>query len=267
MKSVAKSPKVRLDLEMVQRGLAESRSRAQAIIMAGDVLVNGIPVVHASNAVRAADLIDLRAKPRFVSRGGEKLAEAIREFRIDPAGAVCVDLGASTGGFTDCLLQAGASKVYAVDVGHGQLDDRLRRDDRVVAMERLNARYLQDLPEPASIAVADVSFISLRLILPVAQRLLSERGVCIPLIKPQFEAGKGLVGKGGVVRDPAIHRSVLRDVLTFAAAREWTVRGLIASPILGPAGNREFLAYLDKGEVRGDLMSIDALIDRAVPPA
>jgi 23S rRNA (cytidine1920-2'-O)/16S rRNA (cytidine1409-2'-O)-methyltransferase len=263
MRSPVKEVKTRIDVAMVARGMAESRNQAQAIIMAGDVLVNGEPARHASNTIRAADLIELKAKPRFVSRGGEKLAEAIDAFGLDANGAVCVDLGASTGGFTDCLLQTGAAKVYAIDVGHGQLDDRLRRDDRVVVMERLNARYLEALPEPVGVAVIDVSFISLKLILPVAQTLLVENGVCVPLIKPQFEAGKGQVGKGGVVREPEIHRSVLRDVLTFAATHGFEVRGLIASPILGPAGNREFLAHLVKSVEPG--LNIGELIAKVVP--
>ncbi len=265
MTNLTKQVKTRLDVAMVSRGLAESRNQAQAIIMAGDVLVNGAVAPHASNSVRAADLIDLKAKPRFVSRGGEKLAQALEAFQIDPSNAVCVDLGASTGGFTDCLLQAGASKVYAIDVGHGQLDDRLRRDRRVIVMERINARYLEELPEAVSIAVIDVSFISLKLILPVALVLLSDSGVCVPLIKPQFEAGKGQVGKGGVVREPEIHRTVLREILTFAAEHGFSVRDLIASPILGPAGNREFLAHLVKSDDLG--LNIEELIEKVVPTA
>ncbi len=265
MTNLAKVVKTRLDVAMVSRGLAESRNQAQAIIMAGDVLVNGAAAPHASNSVRASDLIDLKARPRFVSRGGEKLAGALDAFQVDPTGAACVDLGASTGGFTDCLLQGGASKVYAIDVGHGQLDDRLRRDRRVVAMERVNARYLDGLPELVHIAVIDVSFISLKLILPVALALLAENGLCIPLIKPQFEAGKGQVGKGGVVREPAIHRSVLREILGFAAEHGFSIRGLIASPILGPAGNREFLGHLVKSAEPG--LSVDDLIENVVPKA
>ncbi len=265
MTNLAKAVKTRLDMAMVARGMAESRTQAQAMIMAGDVLVNGAAALHASNSVRVVDLIDLKAKPRFVSRGGEKLAAAIAAFHIDPKDATCVDLGASTGGFTDCLLQAGAAKVYAVDVGHGQIDDRIRRNRRVVSMERVNARYLEALPEPVSVAVIDVSFISLKLILPVALILLTDGGVCIPLIKPQFEAGKGQVGKGGVVREVEIHRSVLNEILGFAAGHGFSVLGLTASPILGPAGNREFLAHLIKSNEAG--RAIDALIDAVAPPA
>lgn len=263
MTSSPKQAKTRLDLALVDRGMAQSRSQAQAMIMAGDVLVNGASALHASNAIRASDAVDLKAKPRFVSRGGEKLAAALDAFQIDPASLVCVDLGASTGGFTDCLLQAGAAKVYAIDVGHGQLDDRLRRDPRVVSMERVNARHLQQLPELARIAVIDVSFISLKLILPPAFALLEENGVCVPLIKPQFEAGKGQVGKGGVVRDPEIHQAVIREILGFATCHGFTVEGLIASPILGPAGNREFLAYLVKRFEPP--VDIEELIEATVP--
>lgn len=262
MMSVGKTTKTRLDVALVERGLAQSRAQAQAIIMAGDVLVNGAASLHASTAVRPNDQIELKAKPRFVSRGGEKLAEALEAFRIDASGSVCADLGASTGGFTDCLLQAGTAKVYAIDVGHGQLDDRLRRDERVISMERVNARHLEELPEPVSIAVIDVSFISLKLILPVARRLLREGGVCVPLIKPQFEAGKGQVGKGGVVRDPEIHRAVLQDILEFAAEHGFSVEGLIASPILGPAGNREFLAHLVKWP--SGSVSLEPLIEKVL---
>lgn len=257
------NPKTRLDLALVERGLANSRTQAQAFIMAGDVLINQSPGKNASSPVRAGDVLELKAKPRFVSRGGEKLAEALDAFDVDPTGMTCVDLGASTGGFTDCLLKSGAVKVYAIDVGHGQLDDRLRRDSRVVSRERVNARYLDALPEPCGLAVIDVSFISLKLILPVAFALLDERGICIPLIKPQFEAGRKQVGKGGVVRDPEVHRSVLRETLGFAGEHGFAVRGLIASPILGPAGNREFLAHLVKNDESG--ADLEALIEEVVP--
>jgi 23S rRNA (cytidine1920-2'-O)/16S rRNA (cytidine1409-2'-O)-methyltransferase len=265
MTDAGKTAKRRLDVALVERGLAQSRSQAQAIIMAGDVLVNGAAAPHASNTIRASDQVELKAKPRFVSRGGEKMSAALDAFGIDASGSVCVDLGASTGGFTDCLLQAGAAKVYAIDVGHGQLDDRLRRDERVISMERVNARHLEELPELVSIAVIDVSFISLKLILPVAHRLLQDEGLCIPLIKPQFEAGKGQVGKGGVVRDPEVHRSVLREILGFAAEHRFAVEGLIASPILGPAGNREFLAQLVKHP--SSSTDIESMIEKVLGPA
>jgi 23S rRNA (cytidine1920-2'-O)/16S rRNA (cytidine1409-2'-O)-methyltransferase len=236
----------RLDEEVVARGLLESRSRARAFILAGDVLVNGEAIRRAGVPVAPADDVTLATPPRFVGRGGEKLAHALQAFGVDATGLVAADLGASTGGFTDCLLQAGATRVFAVDVGYGQLDDRLRRDERVVVMERTNARLLEALPELVDLVVIDVSFISLRLILPVAARLLRPGGRCLPLIKPQFEAGAREVGKGGVVRDPATHRRVLVEVLAAAEALGFRVTGLVRSPLLGPAGNVEFLAGLIK---------------------
>src|SRR5680860_465355 len=190
--------RTRLDQHLVDCGLAETRSRAKAVILAGDVLVNGQRETRAGHGVAALDDVALRQKPRFVSRGGEKLDHAIEAFGIDMAKLVAADLGASTGGFTDCLLQRGAARVYAVDVGHGQLDLRVRDDVRVVVLEKTNARYLESLPELVDIVVIDVLFISLSLILPVAARLLKPGGACVPLVKPQFEAGRGEVGKGGV---------------------------------------------------------------------
>jgi 23S rRNA (cytidine1920-2'-O)/16S rRNA (cytidine1409-2'-O)-methyltransferase len=254
----------RLDLSVVERGLAETRSRAQALILAGDVLVNGQRQLRAADIVATTDEITLRAKPRFVSRGGEKLAHALDQFGVSVAGLVAVDLGASTGGFTDCLLQGGARRVYAVDVGYGQLDDRVRSDPRVVVTERTNARYLDSLPEPVDIGVADLSFISLALIFPVVSRLLKPDGRCIPLIKPQFEAGRGDVGKGGVVRDPAIHRRVLLATLHGAAEHGLAPQGLTASPLRGPAGNVEFLALLVRG---GEAADNDDLVERALAEA
>ncbi|HEX5502024.1 MAG TPA: TlyA family RNA methyltransferase, partial [Thermomicrobiales bacterium] len=181
---------------------------------------------------------------RFVSRGGEKLARALAVFGVDPAGLVCADLGASTGGFTDCLLQHGAARVYAVDVGYGQFHWRLRQDPRVVAVERTNARHLEALPEPVALVTADLSFISLALILPVIHRLLAPGGAAITLVKPQFEAGREAVGKGGVVRDPAVHRAVLERFVDDARGAGFAMLGLTPSPLRGPAGNVEFLAYL-----------------------
>ena len=233
----------RLDEAVVRLQLAPTRSKAKAMIMAGDVLVRGLPVLQAGHQVKSDDDISLKAKPRFVSRGGEKLDHALDEFGVGVEGSTCADLGASTGGFTDCLLQRGASRVYAVDVGYGQIDQRLRDDDRVVVMERLNARYLEELPELVDLVVIDVSFISLALILPVAKKLLTGTGACVPLVKPQFEAGKGEVGKGGVVRDPAIHRSVLEKTAGFAIDNGFRVLGVTRSPIQGPAGNIEFLMH------------------------
>jgi 23S rRNA (cytidine1920-2'-O)/16S rRNA (cytidine1409-2'-O)-methyltransferase len=255
---------LRLDLALVERGLAETRSRARALILAGDVLVNGQKEVRAGHNVYPDDEVALKARPRFVSRGGEKLAHALEVFPVPVDGAVAADLGASTGGFTDCLVQLGAAKVYAVDVGYGQLDERLRHDPRVVVMERTNARYLADLPEPVDLVVIDVSFISLQLIFPVVMRVLKPDGWCVPLIKPQFEAGREEVGKGGVVRDPATHRAVLERVTADATANGLTTIGLTASPLLGPAGNVEFLAALRNGGEPGD---IDAMINDAMDEA
>jgi 23S rRNA (cytidine1920-2'-O)/16S rRNA (cytidine1409-2'-O)-methyltransferase len=243
----ATAAKQRLDIAVTERGLSDTRSRARALILAGDVLVNGTAESHAGSMVRPEDEIELRGRPRFVSRGGEKLDHAIATFDIAVEGLVCADLGASTGGFTDCLLQRGASRVYAIDVGYGQIDDGLRRDERVVVMERVNARYLESLPEPVDLVVIDVSFISLSLILPVAAQLLTGEGTCVPLIKPQFEAGRKDVGKGGVVRDPAVHERVLREFAASATANEFSMLDLVRSPLLGPSGNVEFLAHLRRG--------------------
>jgi 23S rRNA (cytidine1920-2'-O)/16S rRNA (cytidine1409-2'-O)-methyltransferase len=259
--------RVRLDEVLVERGLAETRSKARAMILAGDVTVNGIATVRAGAPVGDADVIALRVRPRFVSRGGEKLDHALRTFGVDVARRVCADLGASTGGFTDCLLQAGAARVYAVDVGYGQLDSRLRADPRVVVRERTNARFLEGLPESVSLVTIDVSFISLDLILPVAARLLESGGWCIPLIKPQFEAGKGEVGDRGVVRDSETHRKVLSKVLASAITAGFSPTGLTKSPLRGPAGNVEFLAALRfVGEEPGTegLQPVESLIDEAM---
>ena len=261
----------RLDEEVVARGLLESRSRARAFILAGDVLVNGEPVRRAGVPIASQDDVRLATSPRFVSRGGEKLAHALDAFGVDPGGLVAADLGASTGGFTDCLLQAGAARVYAVDVGYGQLDERIRRDDRVVVLERTNARLLEGLPEPVDLVVIDVSFISLRLILPVAARLLRPGARCLPHITPQFPAGARDVGKGGVVRDPVVHRRVLETVLAAAGEERFAVSGLVRSPLVGPAGNVEFLADLPltpNGEpVEHPPSRIGAMIDAALAPA
>jgi 23S rRNA (cytidine1920-2'-O)/16S rRNA (cytidine1409-2'-O)-methyltransferase len=198
--------------------------------------------------VAADAVIALKAVPPYVSRGGEKLAAALAAFPVPVKGLVCADVGASTGGFTDCLLQHGAARVYAIDVGYGQLDYRLRQDERVVVMERTNARYVTGLTEPVSLVTVDASFISLRLLLPVIRGWLTPAAAVIPLIKPQFEAGKSNVGKGGVVRDPDVHRLVLEGVLTATVDGGYAVRGLIRSPLKGPAGNVEFLAWLTVGD-------------------
>ncbi len=233
-----------MDVLLLQRGLAESRERARRMILAAQVLVDDRIIDKPGTRVPAAAEITVKEKPAYVSRGGLKLEAALDAFDIDPQGWVAADIGASTGGFTDCLLQRGALRVYAIDVGYGQLAWKLRKDPRVVVMERINARYLTSLPEPADLATVDVSFISLKLILPAARGLLRPNGQIIALIKPQFEAGRTQVGKGGVVKDPAVHRSVLYDVLGWAVEHELQVKGVIASPLLGPAGNVEFLSHL-----------------------
>jgi 23S rRNA (cytidine1920-2'-O)/16S rRNA (cytidine1409-2'-O)-methyltransferase len=242
--------RVRLDQLIVDRGLAESRSRAQALLIGGKVRVGDGDGARFDR--KPGDLVDpgtaveVTAPEPYVSRGGHKLAAALDAFGVDPAGRICLDVGASTGGFTDVLLQRGAARVYAVDVGRGQLAEALRRDSRVVSMERTNARNLshESLPERVSLASVDVSFISLRLVLgPIASTFGREGGDVIPLVKPQFEAGRGETN-AGVVRDPAVHARVLREVDDAARAAGLEKLGEIASPILGPEGNREFLLHL-----------------------
>lgn len=239
--------KERLDVLLVVRGLAESRSRAQAVIMAGEVYVNGQKADKAGMDVPLEAEIEVRGNVcPYVSRGGLKLEKALRDFGVDPTGYVCSDSGASTGGFTDCLLQQGARKVFAIDVGYGQLAWKIRSDPRVVVMERTNIRYVtpEDLGEALDLSVVDVSFISLRIVLPAIQRLLKPTGQVLCLIKPQFEAGKENVGKKGVVRDPAVHEQVLRDFVALATELGFTLRNLTFSPVKGPEGNIEFLGHL-----------------------
>ncbi|MHB1296724.1 MAG: TlyA family RNA methyltransferase [Anaerolineae bacterium] len=247
--------RTRLDLLLHEKGYTPSREKARGLILAGQVLVNGAMVDKAGAEVDSDADIQIQQGPPYVSRGGLKLEAALGVFSIDPTGRVAADVGASTGGFTDCLLQHGASRVYAIDVGRAQLVWSLRQDARVVVMERTNARYLEQLPEPVDLVTIDVSFISLRLILPKVRLWLASGGQVIALVKPQFEAGREQVGKGGVVRDPRVHRSVLEDVLGWAQKNGWRVLGLAVSPIKGPAGNIEFLAYLsaDSGETSLDL--------------
>jgi 23S rRNA (cytidine1920-2'-O)/16S rRNA (cytidine1409-2'-O)-methyltransferase len=250
-------PKTRLDILLTERGLAESRAKAQALIMAGQVRINGQTALKPGAAVAADSTLTVDAGPRFVSRGGEKLDAALEALSLDVAGRVCADVGASTGGFTDCLLQRGAAKVYAIDVGKGILHWKLRNDPRVVVMEQTNARYVESLPEQVSLVTIDAWCISLKVLLPVVKAwffplssFIDERGKkkeahSIALIKPQFEAGKKDVARGeGVIRDPQIHRQVLLDVLAFAQNEGFGLRGLIRSPLLGPKGNVEFLAWL-----------------------
>lgn len=241
--------KQRLDIMLVERGLAESREKAQRLILAGAVRIDGQVVDKAGRACAEDAVIEVTAGDKFVSRGGGKLDAAFTAFSLDVTGKVCADIGASTGGFTDCLLQHGALRVYAVDVGKGQLDWRLRNDSRVIVKEELNARYLseRDIPEPFQFAVIDVSFISLTLILPPVTKLIAAGGQIVSLIKPQFEAGREHVGKGGVVRDAAVHAAVVARVRQFGTQDlplEWL--GVCESPLRGPAGNIEFLAWWRK---------------------
>ncbi len=238
--------KQRLDILLTERGLCDSRSRAQALIMSGEVFVNGQKCDKAGTLIEEDAALELRGGSRYVSRGGLKLEKALRDFGIDPTGFVCSDSGASTGGFTDCLLQNGAAKVFAIDVGYGQLAWSIRTDPRVVCMERTNIRYVtpEQLGEPLDLSVIDVSFISLRIVLPAVRALLKPTGQVICLIKPQFEAGKEKVGKKGVVRDPRVHEEVLNGFLSLAAELGLTVRNLTYSPVKGPEGNIEFLGHL-----------------------
>ena len=255
--------KERLDVLLVSLGLAESRAKAQATIMAGEVYVNGQKADKSGMEVDITSNVEVRGSAcPYVSRGGWKLEKALRVFPIDVKDAVCIDCGASTGGFTDVLLQSGAAKVYAVDVGYGQLAWSLRTDPRVVCMERTNIRYVthEQIPEEMDVAVADLSFISLRLILGAVGALLKPEGEMVCLVKPQFEAGKDKVGKKGVVRDPAVHAEVLREFLHYAPECGFGVRGLDFSPIRGPEGNIEYLAWLKKGAESIPEPDIDALV-------
>lgn len=254
--------KKRLDVLLHERGLAESRSKAQALIMAGKVLVNGQRVEKAGTAFPDTVEVQLKGQPiPYVSRGGLKLEKAIRLFGIDLNGAVAIDAGASTGGFTDCMLQHGASRVYAVDVGYGQLAWSLRTDERVICMERTNVRTLtrQQIPEALDFGSVDLSFISLKLVLPALRGLLKEDGKLLCLIKPQFEAGREKVGKKGVVRDAAVHLEVLETVLSFIQENGFFLQDLSFSPLRGPEGNIEYLAYLSVEPVpifSGDLKAL-----------
>ena len=241
--------KKRLDVELVDRGLVQSRERAKVVIMEGLVYVNGQKSDKAGTPVKEDDRIEVRGETlRYVSRGGKKLEKAMQVFPVVLEGCTCMDIGASTGGFTDCMLQNGAVKVYAVDVGYGQLAWSLRTDERVVNLERTNIRYIteEQVPQPVDFISVDVSFISLTLVLPVAHRLLKDGAQMVCLVKPQFEAGKDKVGKKGVVRDPQIHREVIRMVIVCAAELGFWVRGLDFSPIKGPEGNIEYLLFLQK---------------------
>ncbi len=251
---------------MTERGLAESRNQAQRLVMAGQVRVDGQLVWKPATRFLAKVAITIDRGPRFVSRGGEKLEAALLAFDLaDLHGRICADVGASTGGFTDCLLQHGAEKVYAVDVGYGELHWKLRNDPRVVVMERTNARYVEGFPEPVSLVTVDASFISLRILLPAIHHWFAGRGTgeVVALIKPQFEAGRAEVSRGdGVIQDPQIHQRVLIEVLSYAQQEGFAVLGLIRSPLKGPKGNIEFLVHL--GLPGGKSADLEALATQAL---
>ena len=242
-----KSPRIRLDELLLQHGQVSTREKARALILSGRVQVPG--VTHPKPGLKVAAQTELRVTPGadYVSRAGVKLAHALDRFGVDPAGWVCADIGASTGGFTGCLLRRGAARVYAVDVGYGQLDWALRQDERVVVLDRTNARYLESLPEAPTLVVIDVSFISLRLILPAAERVSPTGVEVVALVKPQFEAGRGQIGKGGIIRDPDVHAEVLHSLDGWLSSQKWRLVGLTPSPITGAGGNVEFLAHLRPG--------------------
>ena len=255
--------KVRLDVALTTQGLAASRQKAQAVIMSGLVFVDGKRVDKCGAQVAENAGIEVRGKTLpYVSRGGLKLEKAMQCFPLNLKGVTAMDCGASTGGFTDCMLQNGAVKVYAVDVGYGQLDWKLRQDPRVVCMERTNARYLtaEQIPEALDFVSVDVSFISLGLILPALRPLLAERADLVCLIKPQFEAGKGKVGKKGVVRDPKVHLEVLEQFLRHAAESALTVKGITYSPIKGPEGNIEYLGWLTTAAGENEIPDLNTLV-------
>ena len=258
------SNKTRLDVLLTERGLLDSRQKAQATIMSGIVFVNGQRVDKVGTAVANDAQIEIRgATLQYVSRGGLKLEKAMQTFPLDLHDKICADIGASTGGFTDCMLQNGAKKVYAVDVGYGQLDWKLRNDARVVCMERTNARYLthEEIPDELDFASIDVSFISLKLIFPALYGLLRQGGEIACLIKPQFEAGREKVGKKGVVRDPAVHLEVLEHFLIHAKENHFTVLGITYSPIRGPEGNIEYLGFLRKSEEPSAMIDLNAIME------
>lgn len=245
------SQKKRLDLVVFEEGHTDSREKAKALIMAGQVYVNGQKELKAGAQIKADDKIEVRgSKMPYVSRGGYKLAKAMKTWNLSLDGKICMDIGASTGGFTDCMLQNGAVKVYSIDVGYGQLAWKLRSDERVVNLERTNFRYVTDeqIPEPVDFASVDVSFISLKIILPVLRERLADGGQAVCLIKPQFEAGKEKVGKKGVVRDQKVHVEVVENITNFAVECGFTLKGVTFSPIKGPEGNIEYLIYIEKSE-------------------
>jgi 23S rRNA (cytidine1920-2'-O)/16S rRNA (cytidine1409-2'-O)-methyltransferase len=244
---MASSAKIRIDQLLVERGLAESREKAQALIIAGEVVVNGQKALKPGHSVAGDSRVEVLERMPYVSRGGYKLAGALDHWALDMTGRVCLDVGASTGGFTDCLLQRGAAKVWAIDVGHGQIDWKLRSDVRVVIQEGVNARYLTpaDFPEKFDLAVCDASFISLTLLIPALTPLLAAHGEMVLLVKPQFEVERGQVGKGGIVREPALHQAACDRVRAAIEAQGFRA-DIIESPILGAEGNREFLLYASR---------------------
>ena len=244
--------KERLDKVLVERGLVATRAKARGLIMAGEVMVDGEQVDKAGTAVSPTADIQLKSPMPYVGRGGYKLAGALQEFGLDVSGRICADVGACTGGFTDVLLQNGAAKVYAIDVGYGQLDWKLRQHERVVVMERTNARTVESLPELVNFVAIDVSFISLKLILPAVRNWLTAEADVVALIKPQFEAGPEQVGKGGIVRQPAVRRQVLRDLLSWAEVHQWQPLEVIRSPIEGADGNVEYFVWLQSGKGGGE---------------
>lgn len=257
---------MRLDRLMLDRGLVRSRARAQALIMAGKVFVDGVRVEKAGHNITEESIIEIKGPDHpYVSRGGVKLESALKTFKIDCKDNIALDIGASTGGFTDCLLQHGAKRVYALDVGFGQLDWKLRQDERVVNLEKTNVRYIKPgfIPEPIDIVTVDCSFISLKLVLMGIVPVLSDCTKLICLIKPQFEVKKGEVGKGGVIKDPEKHERVLRGICSFAREQGLTIKGLIPSPIKGPKGNKEFLCYMIKGSAAYE-MDTEEIIKRAL---
>jgi 23S rRNA (cytidine1920-2'-O)/16S rRNA (cytidine1409-2'-O)-methyltransferase len=258
--------KVRLDTLLLRRGLAESLRSAQSLILAGQVVVEDQVMDKPGGQVRDDAQVEIRERPRYVSRGGFKLEHALARFLVDVADRIAADVGASTGGFTDCLLQHGARKVYAIDVGYGELAWSLRQDPRVEVLERTNIRHLGSLPEPIDLATVDVSFISLALVLPRVGDLLGPGGEIVALIKPQFEAAREKVEKGGVVRDPQVHRVVLETVVGGAVGLGLRVRGLTAAPLRGPAGNVEFFSYLSRDQ-RVESVNIEVAVEACLKEA